>query len=73
MSHEIRHFVLRDGSKATLKITVEQYAKAWKLAADTNLVILVPVVNPEGEVTHIPIREFEKERINGFAAQRKAV
>lgn len=72
MSGEIMHFVLRDGRKAVLKITVNEYASAWKLARDTTLVILIPVVDEDGNVKRISIRDFERLRVNGFAAQRKA-
>lgn len=67
------NFVLRDGRKAVVKITAIEYATAWKLARDTSLVITVPVIDGEGNVERIPITDFEKLRINGFATQRKAV
>ena len=67
------HFVLNDGCTAAVLITPIEYARAWKMAQDTTLEILVQVVNPDGVLKKLDIREFEKKRLNGFAQQRKGL
>lgn len=68
----LMHFVLRDGRKAVVLITVIEYATAWKLAQNTSLTITIPTEDEDGNVKNVDIREFEKLRVNGFAARRRA-